>query len=238
MPSKPTIIFTDGACSGNPGRGGWAAIVISPDGHVSEVGGSDLQTTNNRMEMTATIEGLAIADSPAVVYTDSTYVIRGITQWIFGWMRNGWKSSEGGEVTNKDLWQKLAKVSGNKKPVSWKYVRGHTGVPGNERCDQIAVAFSQGQTITLYDGSLKNYGVSIMDLPPDNGLPEMKSKSEKAAVHSYLSLIGSIPMRHSTWAECEARVKGRSGAKFKKAMSAGDEETILKSWGIDPSKLK
>ncbi len=248
---KPTsfssiLIFTDGACTGNPGPGGWAAINVYPDGLVQELGGHNPETTNNRMELAGTIRGLAAIEAPpasgVVLYTDSTYVIRGITQWIWGWRSRGWKNAEGKEVSNRDLWEELSRQVGRLKPavIDWKYVRGHTGVPGNERCDEIAVAFANGKKIKLYSGSLLQYGVAIHDLPEDGELPPLKSydKKEKPVAHSYLSVIGGIVYRHKTWPECERRVKGQSAAKFKKAMSALDEKAILKSWGLDPDKTE
>jgi len=248
--AKTTIVFCDGACSGNPGRGGWGAIVATPTGKVIELGGPELATTNNKMELTGAIQALdaisegqiEVPDGPIHLYTDSTYVIRGITQWIWGWMKNGWKSSEGGEVSNKELWKELSGAVARVKkdhPISWKFVKGHSGVPGNERCDEIAVAFSSGKSIELYRGPLLKYGVAIMDLPEDVPLPEPKfGPAEKKVAHSYLSVIGSVPMRHANWADCERRVKGQSGAKFKKAMTAAEEAQILKSWGFDPAKVK
>ncbi|MEQ1875691.1 MAG: RNase H family protein [Bdellovibrionia bacterium] len=248
--ARTTIIFCDGACSGNPGRGGWGAIIATPTGKVMELGGPDASTTNNKMELTGAIQALdAISDrhievppGPLHLYTDSTYVIRGITQWIWGWMKNGWKSSDGGDVSNKELWKELsAAVARVKKehPISWKFVKGHSGVAGNERCDEIAVAFSSGKSIQLYRGTLLKYDVPIMDLPPDVPLPEPKfGVQEKKVAYSYLSVIGSVPMRHTNWPDCERRVKGQSGAKFKKAMSPEEEAVILRSWGFDPSKTK
>ncbi len=238
------LIFTDGACSGNPGAGGWGAIVVTPDGHVKELGGADPETTNNRMEMMATIRALAsIRDQDLKVqfYTDSTYVIRGITQWIWGWKKNNWKNAEGNEVSNKDLWEKLHTLvldRGTKGKIEWLYSRGHVGIPGNERCDEIAVAFSKSKWIDLYEGDLLKYPVAIFDLPEDTSLPEMKPKKEKKKAHSYLSYLNGDVYRHSTWAECERRVKGQSGAKFKKAMSASDEKQILTDWGLENYKIK
>lgn len=243
--SNSILIYCDGACSGNPGPGGWGAIVATPDGHVRELGGGQPKTTNNQMEMTAILEALrSIHDVPGevVIYTDSTYVIRGITQWVFGWMRRGWKTAEGKDVLNKELWQELSEVVSLRKKkgqIHWKYVRGHTGVAGNERCDVIAVSFSKRQHIELYDGPSVYYGPAIFDLPPDQPLPDMTNRSgEKKAAHSYLSLLGGTPMRHSNWTDCERRVKGQPGAKFKKATSAEDESAILKSWGVNPKLLK
>jgi ribonuclease HI len=234
------IAFTDGACTGNPGPGGWAAILAFPDGKVEELGGGNPETTNNRMEMVGALRALmAIPDGWSkgiTLYTDSTYVIRGITQWIWGWRSRGWRNAEGNEVSNKDLWIELAREVSRLKPVTieWKYVRGHTGVPGNERCDEIAVAFSKGKKINLYSGPLIGYSVAIHDLPEDQELPAMRSHEKKPAAHSYLSYHGGVVMRHQTWAECERRVKGQSSAKFKKAMSEADESTILRGWGLNP----
>lgn len=234
------FIFTDGACTGNPGPGGWASIVVSPDGQVRELGGHAPDTTNNRMELLGTIKALASLElpttDPVILYTDSTYVIRGITQWIWGWRARGWKNAEGKDVSNRDLWEELSRQVQRLKParVDWKYVRGHTGVPGNERCDEIAVGFANGKYVKLYSGSLLQYGVAIHDLPEDQPLPEMRPKEAKTAAYSYLSYYGGVVMRHETWAECERRVKGQSQAKFKKAKSEQDEREILRSWGLDP----
>ena len=224
------------------------------DGHVRELGGGQPQTTNNQMELRATLEGLSFLETkpgPIVIYTDSVYVIKGITQWIWGWMKNGWKTSAGGEVSNRELWQALSGAVQKRKglgEIKWKYVRGHTGVPGNERCDEIAVAFSKNTGVRLYNGSLLEYEIPILDLPPDNGLPERSPSAagstspggtrEKKTAFSYLSLLGGTPMRHTTWAECERRVKGQAGARFKKAMSASDESEILRSWGVDPARVR
>lgn len=233
------ILFTDGACTGNPGPGGWGAILTAPDGHVRELGGRADSTTNNRMELTGAIRGLAaVTDPPAmlVVYTDSTYVIRGITQWIWAWRRRGWKSAEGQDVSNRDLWEELSRQVARLKPaeIQWKYVRGHTGVPGNERCDEIAVGFANGRWVDLFEGSLLKYGVAIHDLPEDQELPPMRPNEKKAPAHSYLSFHGGRVRRHANWAECERAVKGQSGAKFKKAMNETDEREILRGWGLNP----
>lgn len=238
------LIYTDGACSGNPGPGGWGAIVVRPDGRVRELGGHEEQTTNNQMEIFGTIMALREvrdADEPVLICTDSTYVIRGITQWIWGWQKKGWKTAEGKDVSNKELWQQLANEVMYRKDhgaITWRYVRGHAGVPGNERVDEIAVAFSKGNRARLYSGSILKYEIPVYDLPPEEALPEPKPKVEKQPPYSYLSVLGSMAMRHSNWADCEKRVKGRAGAKFKKAKSPEDEIEILKSWGIDPKSVK
>lgn len=214
-----------------------------PDGHVRELGGKEAETTNNRMEIEAAIRALGSLTAPVqakglTVYTDSTYLIRGITQWIWAWRQRGWKNAEGGDVSNRDLWEELLHQVMRLKPlnINWKYVRGHTGVPGNERCDEIAVHLTHGKWIDLYDGPLLQYPVAIHDLPEDQELPAMRPKEKKAVAFSYLSYHGGTVMRHATWAECERRVKGQSQAKFKKALSEQDEGEILKSWGLDPQR--
>lgn len=242
-PTRSILVFTDGACSGNPGPGGWGAVVVTPDGLVRELGGRQSPTTNNQMELRGAIEALrAVAQAPGPVslWTDSTYVIRGITQWIWAWRSRDWKTVDGKDVSNAELWQELLReVSRRPKDskVEWNYSRGHAGVPGNERCDEIAVAFSQGRRPELYSGPLLRYTVPIYDLPEQGGaLPEMRPKEEKKAAHSYLSLVGNTVMRHSSWAECERRVKGVPGAKFKKATSASHEQEILSDWGVPRSQ--
>ena len=143
-------------------------------------------------------------------------------------------------MLNRELWEELARELMRLKPtaVEWKYSRGHSGIPGNERCDEIAVAFSLGKRIDLYNGPLLKYDVAIHDLPEDQELPEMRPKEKKAPAFSYLSYHGGVVKRHATWPECERRVKGQSAAKFKKALSASDEGQILKSWGLDPAKTR
>ena len=230
------VIFTDGACSGNPGPGGWGAVLAFPDGKVFELGGSVRSATNNQMELLATVEALEAArdfEGPVAVYTDSTYVIRGITQWVWGWRKKEWKTAEGKEVANQDLWKDLVRVTAARKPkVEWHYVRGHIGTPGNERVDEIATRFSSGRNVNLYRGSLLQYDIAIHDIPEDTSLPEMRPKEEKKVAHSYLSLVNGVLERHSDWKSCEARVKGRPGAKFKKTMSAANESEILSEWKV------
>lgn len=234
------VIYSDGACSGNPGPGGWGSIIVTPDLQIVELGGGERSTTNNRMEISGALRALqrsAAIEAPVHLYTDSTYLIRGITMWVWGWRRRGWKTAEGNDVQNQDLWEELSRAVTGRK-IEWKWVRGHMGVPGNERCDEIAVAFSQGRGAKLYQGPLKGYGVEILDFPDEEPLPEMKPKQEKKAAFSYLSYVDGKAYRHRDWASCERRVKGKSGAKFKKAMSLEDESVILDSWGLDLSALK
>ncbi len=234
------LAFTDGACSGNPGPGGWGAIISSPTGQIWELGGGDAKTTNNRMELLSTIEALREVpkNSQIDLYTDSTYVIKGITQWIWGWMKNGWKTGEGKDVVNRDLWENLSReVQRVGKGVKFNYVPGHAGVPGNERVDEIAVAFSKGYPITLFMGDAKSYDVDLTQVVSAEIKPQSK-KEKSAHPPIYLSLVGSKPERHTKWEECERRVKGQSGAKYKKAMSPAEESAILTSWGIDSNYFR
>ena len=133
-------IYTDGACKGNPGPGGWGAL-LSAGATEKELFGGERETTNNRMELTAVIEGLAALKRPCVVhlYLDSEYVRKGITEWIHGWKAKGWKTAAKQPVKNADLWQKLdALVHQGVHQIHWHWVKGHAGDPGNERADALA----------------------------------------------------------------------------------------------------
>ncbi|MCH9808814.1 MAG: ribonuclease HI [Alphaproteobacteria bacterium] len=137
--SKPEItIYTDGACSGNPGPGGWGAILMSGE-HRKELNGGEELTTNNKMELMAAIEALAALKRPSKVdlHTDSTYVQNGIKKWIHGWKKNGWRTSNKKPVKNADLWQRLDEMRA-KHDVEWHWVKGHAGHPENERADELA----------------------------------------------------------------------------------------------------
>jgi len=216
---------------------------VTPTGEVAELGArAAMTTTNNRMELTAAI--MALSELRAVpgtlaIYTDSTYVIQGIRAWIFGWRKRGWKTAAGGDVLNRDLWEQLdALVSARPKGgIEWHYVKGHAGIPGNERVDEIADGLARGEAITLYRGPLLGYEHAVLDLPTGTNVPVRTSPSGGAArakekPYSYLSVVDGELARHATWAECERRVKGRAGARFKKAMSQADEAAILRDWRI------
>ena len=131
-------VFTDGACEGNPGPGGWAAVWVEDDQVVEERCGDAAHTTNNRMELLAAIKALESLKGPCRVriVTDSEYLRRGITEWMPNWIRKGWKTSDRKPVLNRDLWERLRELTGI-HPVEWGWVRGHAGDPHNERCDEI-----------------------------------------------------------------------------------------------------
>lgn len=132
------VIYSDGACSGNPGPGGWGAVMISGE-HVRDICGGEPATTNNRMELMAAIQALEALKKPCKVelHTDSTYVMKGISEWIHGWKKRGWMTADRKPVKNDDLWRRLD-VARGKHDVTWKWVKGHAGHPLNERADALA----------------------------------------------------------------------------------------------------
>ena len=159
------IIFTDGSSLGNPGPGGYGAVIyLENEDKVLEIGeSSDGSTTNNRMEITAAIESLlAIKDKAGevTIFTDSEYLLNGITKWIFGWLKKGWKTADKKPVLNQDLWQRLLMVVEEREKISkifWKRVPGHAGFLGNERADILATSFAAGEPVVFAHGSLADY---------------------------------------------------------------------------------
>lgn len=154
------IIYTDGASRGNPGPGGWAGILAN-DNRVIEIGGREEHTTNNRMELIATIRSLEFAInnfqfSKIQIHTDSEYVMKGITEWIERWQKKGWKTAGRKPVLNQDLWQRLLELT-NGRNIEWKYVAGHSGHSWNERADEIATDFADGLSPVLYNGPRDKY---------------------------------------------------------------------------------
>ncbi len=137
---NPVVIYTDGACKGNPGPGGWGVLLRSGS-NVKELFGGELGTTNNRMELMAVIQALTALKRPCAVelYLDSQYVLKGITEWLPGWKAKGWRTAGKTPVKNVELWQRLdALVQEGGHKIDWRWVRGHNGDPGNERADQLA----------------------------------------------------------------------------------------------------
>ena len=139
-PAGPVVIYTDGACKGNPGPGGWGALLSAGD-TTKEIFGGEMGTTNNRMEIMAVIQALSALKKPChvILYLDSEYVRKGITEWIHGWKARGWRTAAKAPVKNVDLWQRLdALVETAGHQIDWRWVRGHAGDPGNERADALA----------------------------------------------------------------------------------------------------
>ncbi|MCB9159031.1 MAG: ribonuclease HI [Caldilineaceae bacterium] len=146
----PVVVYTDGGCIGNPGPGGWAAILHYGD-HRKELSGRFRNTTNNRMELRAAIEALEALTRPCYVelYTDSAYLRNGITKWVNGWQRNGWRTANKSPVKNQDLWQRLLDAVARHAPaggVQWMWLKGHAGHDGNERADELANAAARSVT--------------------------------------------------------------------------------------------
>lgn len=242
--SKEIIIFTDGSSRGNPGPGGWGSVIILGDENSSvfEIGGREDKTTNNRMELTAIRESLKFLkennyDDKVIFYTDSSYAIQGVTSWISGWKRNDWITSTKTEVSNKDLWVDIDSLLEN-QIIEWRHVRGHIGVPGNERADEIATLFAdkkESETTLAKSLPVGDHKVSLLDFSFDEeSQKELKEKRErsKKKAHSYLSLVDGKVERHETWDDCSKRVKGKSGVKFRKSISEEDEKKILNDWNV------
>ena len=182
LKSHDIVVFTDGSSRGNPGPGGWGAIIVA-DGKVIELGGREEHTTNNRMELQAAISALSFLKSNVtgqmsiIIYCDSTYVVNGITKWVHRWQEKGWRTANKKSVLNRDLWEDLVRAA-HGKDIEWRHIVGHIGVAGNERCDEIATTYADLSTIrqahggefpritssrqaapTLYSGILENYGI-------------------------------------------------------------------------------
>ncbi len=250
----PVLVFADGACSGNPGPGGWAAVVFQrreplEDSEVVELAGFKDDTTNNRMELTAVgkaLRHLERVPGPVAIYTDSSYVINGLTKWIHGWKKGGWKKSGGEAVANAQFWKRLLELIESRAAAAlggaeFHYVPGHSGVTGNERCDALAVECSKGGRPALFTGRygdyLQRFGMDLFDWIVEaadfgvNGGSRTPPVRGKKGPPVYLSLVDGKVERHATWSECEARVKGRSGAKFKKCRDDAEAARVMREWG-------
>jgi len=169
---------------------------------------------------------------PVAIYTDSKYVVEGATGWVFGWMKNGWQTKAKADVANKELWQKLVPLL-NQVTITWHKVPGHVGIVGNERADTIASSFAENGSFTLYNGPSSAYGHDISNVAYDETKKQDRSDARKRQAqkaYSYISSVSGVIEVHSTWAECERRVKGQKGTRFKKSLDAGDEKIIIKDF--------
>jgi ribonuclease HI len=248
---KPYRLISDGACSGNPGPGGYGTIVMDLSDTVYEIGGSESQTTNNRMELLGYLEGLVKILSfraPAMIHVvlDSSYVLKGAEQYVWNWAKNGWKTQAGEAVKNQDLWERVLSVLRESKQqgfeIRYHVVKGHSGHPANDRVDLIAVSFSQkiqglrSTTETLFQGHHTDYqtqyGVNLTSAELFlNDSATVSGKKTKVKALYLVSMNGQV-QRFDTWSECEKVVKGRSGVKYKKVTSEDEERAVLKSWGM------
>ncbi len=246
---KQIIIHTDGAAKGNPGKGGWGTIIILDNKKVVELGDKVKLATNNQMELQAMIEGLKYVaqkikpkDAQINIFSDSNYLLNGITSWIKSWQANGWQTKAKQDVLNKEYWEelsmykeKLSQISlGNK--LSFNKVKGHNGDPLNERCDDIASGFGLEEDVELFSGDLEKYK-KVFSLPANvekavaKKVSSKKSSSSKQ-VYSYVSMVADKVFANKTWAECEKRVKGKSGAKYKKVFSKEEEQDLIALWTL------
>jgi ribonuclease HI len=236
---KDLIVYTDGASRGNPGLGGWAAIIFA-DGQVMEVAGNAAKATNNQMELAA-VEAV-LSDSSAlawkgrvIVHSDSAYVIGGLTKWVKGWEKNGWMTQAKTPVENKALWQRLssfAKEYGTR--LKFEKVKGHAGELYNERCDELAVAFALGKRTQLFSGKEKDYGdfLEAVGTTSKKSAPAKTKPKDAREAYSYVSCVGGIVYADKTWAACEKRVKGAKGAKFKKVFSKAEETELMQDYTL------
>jgi ribonuclease HI len=246
MKKNEIIIYTDGSSLGNPGPGGWGAVVSINNEKIIEIGGRENESTNNRMEITAAIEALHLVEKrkieskTIIIHTDSSYLLNGITLWIYAWVKNNWKTKLGDSVLNKDLWEILYKVHSNLKnkyEIEWVKVSGHKGVHLNERCDEIATGFSSQSLPILFTGNLKDYerlfGVSLEDHKGEKTkIKKVFKKDSKEKAYSYVSMISGKIFVDKTWDACEKRVKGKSGAKYKKVFSKEEEKELIGLWSL------
>ena len=228
---QKNLIFTDGAAKGNPGPGGYGAVLLLGD-TVLELGEGKKLTTNNEMELRAVVEALKnVPDDvkEVEIYTDSKYVVEGANGWIFGWMKNGWKTKTDSDVLHKEVWQELVELL-KKIKVDWHKVPGHVGIIGNERADKIASYLGEEKEVDLYSGPRAEYEYEVEDVSYDEEAAAKRSEARKRSskkAYSYISKVDGVIETHQTWKECEDRVKGKKGVRFKKSISAEEEKEII-----------
>jgi ribonuclease HI len=235
---QDVIIFTDGASRGNPGPGGYGAILVYPKlEEVIELGGAKTRTTNNEMELSAVIAALSYliqSVSPTHIFTDSKYVIQGAESWMYGWEKNGWLTQSKEPVKNKELWQtmlSLVREREQQTKIYWHHLPGHSGVIGNERADVIATEYADGKNSELFRGSLTKYPVKdILNVSVDPVLlAAKKSKTSTGKAYEYLSVVGGVLSHHAEWGACKARTSGKKSA-FRKSTSPAESVEIINGW--------
>ncbi|HXK35143.1 MAG TPA: ribonuclease H [Candidatus Paceibacterota bacterium] len=236
---KRIFVFTDGSSRGNPGPGGFGAAILIDD-FVFEIGGKEEEVTNNQMEMQALIAALSFLmrretkGAEVTFYTDSSYLLLGI-QSLTNWVKNNWQTKTKENVKNRDRWEKifdlLEKVEKLNK-IKWQKVSSHQGVILNERVDLIATSFALNRPMELFAGTFGDYK-KIFPAGEEFDLTRTKkpmTKRSHKSAYSYVSMVNGKIMTHKTWIECEKRVRGQSGARFRKALDAADEKHIIEEW--------
>ncbi|HVJ65118.1 MAG TPA: ribonuclease H [Bdellovibrionota bacterium] len=226
------VIYGDGACSGNPGPGGWAFLLVdAPRSRVIEKSGHAPHTTNNRMELTALIESLEelLVDFPKETsvefFWDSAYVVNGFNEWLFGWARRDFHKADGTEISNPDLWRRVWDLKRKLPPLKMTQIPGHSGLPGNERVDELSVAQSKSLASDPYIGSLTDYRIPFAELLA----PKSMTSDPNKKYPTYLALLDGRLSRFGTWDECKAFVNG-TAAKYKKVKNTFEESQTLKLW--------
>jgi ribonuclease HI len=207
-------------------------LAISSEKQIFEDAQAVERSTNNAMEIQGALEGIRAIfnqdpQAHIEVRTDSQYLIRGITTHLRGWKARGWMTLQGKPVAHQSLWEELERLGG--PALDWVYVPGHAGFVGNERVDTLAVLCSKGSKPALYSGPAEGYRLPLRELLLP--IPDIRKYPNPI----YLSYVDGRLFRDPSWSECEKRVKGRSGVKFKKVESAEEENLTLKNWGVEPS---
>jgi ribonuclease HI len=245
---KNIEIYTDGSSRGNPGPGGWGAIIVMSEEkgiRVRELGGREDQTTNNRMELTALYEALMHIEKSIkknqriIIHSDSSYVLNGVTIWMYAWEKNGWKTKTKEDVLNKDIWEKILPLAfrlGKKCEVIFKKVAGHAGIYGNERADIIATGYADGERVLLYSGGISEYekllGGKLEDRNENVPVKKSKKSTSSKKAFSYVSLVDGKISVDDSWEKCEKKVKGKKGAKFQKVFSKQEENDLIGVWTL------
>jgi ribonuclease HI len=244
---KNIDIYTDGSSRGNPGKSGWSFVFIDNIlGKVIENGGREDNSTNNRMELKAVLESLLFIESNKLfehkvnIHMDSSYVKNGVTLWMYGWEKNGWKTKDGGDVLNQDIWKELVFLVfrlKRKLTINFIKVEGHSGNFGNERADKIATSFADDLKTPLFKGTLESYEKLYKEQDSKKTskgsltLKKVEVKSKKTGkAYSYVSLVNNTIFIDKDWASCEKRVKGKSGVKYKKVFSKEEEINLVNEY--------
>lgn len=247
MKKDELVIYTDGASRGNPGPGGWGAVILvgpSAGGFAMEITGSQNPATNNQMELQAVLAALSDSaplayEGQVIVFSDSSYVVNGLNSWVWGWEKKGWITMQKKPVENKEMWVKLLdllKKYGNKLTVA--KVSGHSGDLYNERCDELAVESALGNQQKFFKGKLEDYKKFLEEMGTTKKVSSGKSKAgskktrSSAQAYSYVSLVGGKVYTDKTWGACEKRVKGTKGAKYKKVFSKDEERELVQGYTL------
>ncbi len=231
------IAYTDGSCLGNPGPGGWGVRILYPDGMVRELGATQTNSTNNRMELQAVIAALEhLGTQPLTVYTDSRYVLDGLTKWLPAWQRRGWVTTAGTPVKNRVLWQRLAQLA--HADIRWQHVRGHSGDPNNERVDVIARTFASGVQPPLFQGRVGDPDDPVVpagrgDTSASTASASSRRPSRAAYTPRYVSIVQGVVAVDTDWSTCAARVRSVSGARCKKVRSPQELAAFCAQHGVD-----